>query len=425
MARASLVSLVERLRHLAGADVADPERDDALLGRFITAADGSAFETLLRRHGGLVMGVCRRVLEDETDAEDAFQATFLVLVRRAPSVRRRGSLASWLYGVALRVAQKAKVAAARRHARDRRAAAMRNEAVSQETQWNELRPVLDQELGKLSEKYRAPLVLCYLEGKTNEEAAALLGWSKGTVSGRLARARELLRNRLQQRGLNLSVAGLAALLTQNTATDAAVAPELLVTTSRAALGDAQAISAPVAALTESVSSSLRLEVWWRAAIALFLLAALGLGVLALRPAGEPSVVYLAEMQQVDLSVPVPDHFEIGATVNGVASPRSLALHPATGGHSTITYQLDGKYRRFESAVGIRDGSKRSRSQAPLTFSVLGDGRLLWTSRPFYEAGETQNCSIAIDGVQRLELRCHCPSWRVYAWMAWVDPRLLP
>src|SRR5262249_48128930 len=153
---------------------------------------------LVRRHGPLVLGVCRRVLRDRHAAEDAFQATFLILLRRARSLDRRGSVASWLYTVAYHVALRARADAARRPPPAR--------PVPQppEAGWADLQPVLDEELGRLPDSYRAVVVLCYLEGKTNVEAARLLGWPVGTVKGRLARARDLLRARLTRRGITLS-----------------------------------------------------------------------------------------------------------------------------------------------------------------------------------------------------------------------------
>src|SRR5262249_46510385 len=153
--------------------------------------------------------VCRRVLASAGDADDAFQATFLVLVRKARSIAKRDSVASWLHGVAHRVALDARAAAARRRAHERRGAAMPTEEMPPDGTRAEVRQVLDEELGRLPEKYRAPLVLCYLEGKTNDEAAGQLGCTRGTVAGRLSRARDLLRGRLARRGVTLTAAAVA------------------------------------------------------------------------------------------------------------------------------------------------------------------------------------------------------------------------
>src|SRR5262249_51919994 len=163
-----------------------------------------------RRHGPMVHGICRRLLGDGPDAEDAFQATFLVLVRKADSLRGYGSLGGWLHGVAVRVARKARVAAARRAFHEAQGTPMSARGDFAAVEWRDLRPVLDEELGRLPEKYRAPLVLCYLQGKTHEEAARALGCPNGTVYGRLARARARLRTRLLRRGVALSAAALAA-----------------------------------------------------------------------------------------------------------------------------------------------------------------------------------------------------------------------
>lgn len=199
-------------------------QDAELLCRFVEGRDPEAFELLVRRHGPMVEGVCRRILGNQHDAEDAFQAAFLVLARKAPVLQNPDRLANWLYGVAYRVARKARQKAAARDRRDRRVEAMPNSADLLDFEWQELKTALDDELNRLPEKYRAPLVLCYLCGKTNVEAAELLGWPGGSISARLARARDALRRRLNRRGLSLS-AGLLALLLTNKGMAAALPVE--------------------------------------------------------------------------------------------------------------------------------------------------------------------------------------------------------
>jgi len=185
---------------------AKPPTDDAtdaeLIDHFVSRRDHNAFAILVRRHGPMVFGVCRRVLRDPHDAEEAFQVTFLVLVRKAGSLRQPERLANWLYGVASRVAHKTKRTTARRDAHERSAAVSNVVApVTVGPDRAEVRAVIDEEMVALPEKYRAPLVLCYLEGLTNEDAARKLGWPTGSMSYRLARGRELLRRRLARRGL--------------------------------------------------------------------------------------------------------------------------------------------------------------------------------------------------------------------------------
>jgi RNA polymerase sigma factor (sigma-70 family) len=188
--------------------------DSQLLDRFIHHQNEAAFAELVERHGPMVMGACRRVLCNSHDAEDAFQATFLVLIRRACDIGDADRLANWLYGVAFRTATKAKTDAFRRQARESQAVHNRANSLEDEGLWHDVSPILDEEINLLPPKYRAPVVLCYLQGKTNEEAARQLGWPKGTVATRLFRARERLRHRLTRRGMAISTTVMATILSQ-------------------------------------------------------------------------------------------------------------------------------------------------------------------------------------------------------------------
>ena len=179
--------------------------DGQILECFITRRDEAAFEALVRRHGPMVLGVCRRILRNTHDAEDAFQATFLVLARKAPSIGQRELVGNWLYGAAYRAALEAK--AARRRVRERQVSAMPEpEAAAEAQDWVDLRPVLDQELSRLPDKYRVPVALCDLQGRTRRDVARQLGIPAGTLSGRLATARRVLASRLARVGVALSAA---------------------------------------------------------------------------------------------------------------------------------------------------------------------------------------------------------------------------
>jgi RNA polymerase sigma factor (sigma-70 family) len=178
-----------------------PPPDTDLLQRFVRQRDEEAFAALVKRHGPVVLGVCRRVLHQAQDAEDVFQATFLVLARKAGSIRRRESVGSWLHGIAYRLACKARADAARRRRLEPRAGEMTTYDPLATLTGRELGQALDEELHRLPERYRAPLVLCCLQGWTQDEAARELGWSKGTLRRRLTRGRVLLMARLSGRGL--------------------------------------------------------------------------------------------------------------------------------------------------------------------------------------------------------------------------------
>ncbi len=273
---ANSTSLMQCLRKLVAApscaDVPDPQ----LLERFLTQRSEAAFAALVQRHGPMVLSVCRRVLHHTQDAEDAFQATFLVLARKAGSIRKHESVGSWLHGVAYRVSRMSKNKETRRRARQRGIPQQQPAEARDDIHWHELRLVLDEELGKLPEKYRTPLVLCYLEGRTRDEAAKQLGVSKAVFRRCLEYGRDQLGRQLARRGLALSAA-LSAPLLADAATHAALPPLLVATTVRAGLASALGntvrgiLSDQVVALAESGAGSLLAK---KASIAFVLLASL-------------------------------------------------------------------------------------------------------------------------------------------------------
>jgi RNA polymerase sigma factor (sigma-70 family) len=234
-----------------------------LLERFVAHRDELAFQVLVSRHGPMVLGICRRMLANAADVEDAFQATFLVLLRRAGSLGPGDAIAAWLHGVAVRVAQQARSAAARRGQRERLGMAVEVAEPNPTSEDSELRRILDEEINRLPLKYRAPIVLCYLEGQTHEEAARQLHWPLGTVKGRLARARSLLESRLARRGVACGT-GLAALAACSS-TEAAVPASLVASTCNAAtrIGSgtliAHVVSASIAQLIHGVLSAMILQ----------------------------------------------------------------------------------------------------------------------------------------------------------------------
>ncbi len=271
-----LTGLLRAVRRTIAEREAGELTDGELLGRFSHDRDEAAFATLVQRHGPLVLGVCRRVLHDPNDADDAFQATFLVLARKAGSVRQPDRLANWLFGVALRVARKARAEAARRRARQQQVTDMPVAEPGREAEWEDLRHVLDEEVERLPEKFRLPILLCHLQGKTREEAARQLGWSPGAVKGMLERGRERLRSRLARRGVALSAGTLASLLSES-ALSAGVSAALRDSTVKAAMlfaaGKAMAAGS-AAALAEGV-----LQAMWmsRLKALVALVVALGVG----------------------------------------------------------------------------------------------------------------------------------------------------
>ena len=284
MTTSPLSRVVSHLRRVALLQAADRLSDAQLLESFLVGQEDAAFEALVRRHGPMILGVCRRVLHDRHDAEDAFQATFLVLLRNARQIGKRASLASWLYGVANRTALQARKRDARRSAKERQVVDMAQKQVGADDGIQGMLPFLDQELSRLPDKYRVPIILCDLEGKTRKAAAELLNLPAKTFSSRLDRGRVMLAKRLARHGTTLSCSAMALAVSQNMAS-ASVPPSLVASTVKSAslvvagkTGGAAAISAKVAALTEGVVKTMLLTKLKAIVAVLMVFAVLGTGV---------------------------------------------------------------------------------------------------------------------------------------------------
>jgi RNA polymerase sigma factor (sigma-70 family) len=316
----------------------DPD-DRHLLERFVATRDAAAFAALVRRHGPMVMGVCRRLLHDAHEAEDAFQATFLVLVHKARSVGRPEFLGPWLHGVAYRTAARVRQAA-RRRARTREAVAVPDADPTVAAVRRELRQVLDEELGRLAPKYRDPLVLVYLEGKTTAEVARRLACPTGTVLSRLARGRERLRRRLVRRGLAPSVGLLVGVLAAPAAVPAAVARGTVAAAVRTAAGPAAcgAVAAAVAALTNGVLRAMLLDKVKVAGVVLLAVtaAAVGTGVCArLVRAEKPAVATTDEAPKDEEKI--LGTWELVSLEEGGQKAPAEAIQEAK-----VTFAADGK-----------------------------------------------------------------------------------
>jgi RNA polymerase sigma factor (sigma-70 family) len=255
----STMPMSEVLLHLRSVVLPDGGdlTDGQLLECFVNRRQPPALEALVRRHAPMVWGVCRRVLGNHHDAEDAFQATFLVLVRKGASVHPREKIGNWLYGVAHQTALKARASRARRQERERPVPEMPEPAVKEPEHWQDMQEVVDREVSRLPQKYRTVIVLCELEGRSVREAARQLGCPEGTVASRLARARAMLARRLSRHGPGVPGAMLAAVLPPRGAS-VSVPPSVLSATIKATISVAGepaatvAVSGAVAALTEGV-----------------------------------------------------------------------------------------------------------------------------------------------------------------------------
>lgn len=332
------------------------ESDGHLLTAYVTGRDEAAFEALARRHAGMVWGVCRRTLGNDHDAEDAFQATFLILSCKAASIKPPSMVGNWLYGVARRAALKARDQRRRRQLKEKQAAYLPDQELTCYSERMELRQVLDKELSRLPAKYRIPIVLCDLEGLSRSTAAQRLGWPEGTVSGRLSRARELLARLLIRRGLGLMAGAGAANLVSSATTSASVSSGFLETVFEAiferganALGR-ESISASATSLAKGVMRSMIYTAITRAAAVVLLLAALvgGAG-LALRPAE-------AGQQQATLSNAKPDDAKPPATKERTETDCIAELYDAAN------LELDCKTKEYFAGRGtlafLFDASRR-------------------------------------------------------------------
>jgi RNA polymerase sigma factor (sigma-70 family) len=358
MAGAPLGTIVQHLRRLADARQAAGLSDAQLLVRFARHRDEAAFAALLHRHAPLVYGVCRRVLGHAHDAEDAFQAVFLVLVRKAGSIAKGESLGCWLHEIAYRTALRARTVAHKRRTRERQAHAMNAANLDEPTAATGVGPMLDEELRRLPEQYRRPLVLCYLEGKTYAEAAEQLGWPAGTVSGRLARARELLRRRLAQRGVTLTAPALSATLTREV--NAAVPAPLLDATLRAGLsfssGRAADGGASAAAITLA-KEVLRIMVPNKLRLTLIVAAVLGLvgGAMTYLARSDQQPRQNAAIAELTRG-PEKESLPAGATARmGTTAfrhgDRILSVAYTPDGKKLVTSSMDQTVRLWDAATG--------------------------------------------------------------------------
>jgi len=347
----SLLRLIEK----SCQSITSQATDSQLLERFLRCRDETAFEVLLWRHGSLVLKICQDILQDSFAAEDAFQAAFLVLARKAGSINKRQSLASWLYKVAYRVALKARTETAKRSDLEKSGHNRLPDQIACESTFQdeeslrELRALLYQEIARLPRKYQAPLILCLMEEKSHEQAAEQLGWAKGTVSGRLARGREMLQRHLRSRGLGPACGLLLAGLLPNGAL-AVVPPALAQATCKAALlfaaGKAAGVSTKVLVLAEGViQAMLYSKVKFAASLILVLAGMIGIGVLSQKVPAEENRGVPAQ--------PV-NHFEAKLVVEKrpikVVSPRDGII-------MVVGTEKPGEKLSPEQAVVIRSGKE--------------------------------------------------------------------
>jgi RNA polymerase sigma factor (sigma-70 family) len=378
--------------------------DRQLLDRFVERGEEDAFAAILDRHGPMLLALCRRLLPDAHLADDVLQATFLVLARKARSIRQRDSLASWLHGVARRLARQARLAETARSRREQHAAADRKEE-GEDPGWDELLRVLDEELGRLSQRHRLPLLLCYLEGQTQDEAAHQLGWSLSTLRRRLEEARELLKARMIRRGATLGAALFAGFLSPSAAR-ASLTAELRQAVLATARSGVTGIAVP-ASIMALASGAMRMTTLTKIALWSILLLTVG-GVLAgivVRPEQDAlprKQQPLAEKPEADRDQP-KEKLPAGAIARLGTS--AFRHGRANVGWRSLAFTPDGKQlislgggwlRRWDVATGqaivnLGDGWRDGTFDADLM--VTADGKVACVCRTDEEkpAGSIQEC----------------------------------
>jgi RNA polymerase sigma factor (sigma-70 family) len=377
MATGQKNGVIRQLRGLVLRDGAG-STDGQLLTAYLAGRDEVALATLVRRHAAMVWGVCRRVLANHHDAEDAFQATFLVLVRRAAAIASRELLANWLYGVAHQTALKARATTARRATREKQVTDMPEPISTEPVHRPDLLPVLDDELSRLPEIYRAAIVLCELEGKTRKEAARQLGVPEGTLAARLARGRAMLAKQLSRRGVVLSAGSLAGVLAPPAAAPAAMVSSTIEAATLFAVGPAGAISPAVAALTEGVLKAMLLAKLKTATLVVLVIALLGAGAV-LTPSGlagstpEPAAADEVRKPTTEMS---------GVVLAADAAQNTLTLHPSKEHSEPRTLSLAAGVEVFlDDGTGDRLGFERGKPAdliegAPVVLRLADDGKVV-------------------------------------------------
>jgi RNA polymerase sigma factor (sigma-70 family) len=280
-----LADIEGTMQDVAGSRSQAETTDERLLSDYVSSRDGAAFAAIMRRHGGVVFGVCRRILRREQDAEDAYQATFLVLMRKAASVNRPKLLGNWLYGVAYRVASKIRYANLQQRTREVPMVDLPAPEANDDVSWRDFRGVLDDELQRLPKRYRSAFVLFYLDGKSADEVATALGRPRGTILSQLARARERLRGRLACRNLALSAGVLATLLERTASADAAVPMRLVdwgtqMQGASIAAGGAGASAQATRVAQQVLRDILRRKLWMTGSLILAVLLTLWVGIVS-------------------------------------------------------------------------------------------------------------------------------------------------